>query len=165
MPLQTLVLLVLLKQQTAIFFVWPKISVKFGINELVSLSQIIPPNIHMLKDTSLLGSFLLFSALLCKIAALRSFSLDKLHYWRESASGMSSLAYFLSKDTIENFNTVIKPAVYLSMFYFFTNPRSSFADNYTVLFSLVYCVTGIAYALAIVFEPGTAQLVSNRSTL
>ncbi|XP_041022932.1 ABC transporter G family member 24-like isoform X2 [Juglans microcarpa x Juglans regia] len=99
-------------------------------------------------------------SLLCKIAALRSFSLDKLHYWRESASGISSLAYFLSKDTIDHFNTVIKPAVYLSMFYFFTNPRSSFADNYIVLFCLVYCVTGIAHSLAIVFEPGTAQLCS-----
>lgn len=102
----------------------------------------------------------LFSALLCKISALRTFSLDKLHYWRESASGMSSLAYFLSKDTIDHFNTVIKPLVYLSMFYFFNNPRSSVTDNYLVLISLVYCVTGIAYALAIFLEPGPAQLVS-----
>nr|KYP53068.1 ABC transporter G family member 28 [Cajanus cajan] len=99
-------------------------------------------------------------SLLCKIAALRSFSLDKLHYWRESDSGMSSLAYFLSKDTIDHFNTVIKPVVYLSMFYFFTNPRSTFADNYVVLLCLVYCVTGIAYALSILFEPGAAQLWS-----
>ena len=97
---------------------------------------------------------------MCKIAALRSFSLEKLHYWRESDSGMSSLAYFLSKDTIDHFNTVIKPVVYLSMFYFFTNPRSTFADNYIVLLCLVYCVTGIAYALSIFFEPGAAQLVS-----
>ncbi|KAM2198559.1 hypothetical protein ACFX1Q_001821 [Malus domestica] len=99
-------------------------------------------------------------SLLCKIAALRSFSLDRLHYWRESASGMSSLAYFLAKDTIDHFNTMIKPVVYLSMFYFFTNPRSSFADNYVVLVCLVYCVTGIAYALAIFFEQGAAQLSS-----
>ncbi|KAL2324824.1 hypothetical protein Fmac_023882 [Flemingia macrophylla] len=99
-------------------------------------------------------------SLLCKIAALRSFSLDKLHYWRESDSGMSSLAYFLSKDTIDHFNTVIKPVVYLSMFYFFTNPRSTFADNYVALLCLVYCVTGIAYALSILFEPGAAQLWS-----
>ncbi|KAK8468172.1 hypothetical protein PHAVU_007G243200 [Phaseolus vulgaris] len=98
--------------------------------------------------------------LLCKISALRSFSLDKLHYWRESDSGMSSLAYFLSKDTIDLFNTVIKPVVYLSMFYFFTYPRSSFADNYIVLLCLVYCVTGIAYVLAILFQPGAAQLWS-----
>ncbi|KAJ4845800.1 ABC transporter G member 28 [Turnera subulata] len=97
-------------------------------------------------------------SLLCKIAALRSFSLDKLQYWRESSSGMSSLAYFLAKDTIDHFNTVIKPAVYLSMFYFLTNPRSSFTDNYIVLLCLVYCVTGIAYALAVSFEPGPAQL-------
>ncbi|XXG45432.1 hypothetical protein AAC387_Pa02g0515 [Persea americana] len=99
-------------------------------------------------------------SLLCKIAALRSFSLDKLHYWRESASGMSSLAYFLSKDTIDHFNTVIKPVVYLSMFYFFNNPRSSFTDNYVILLCLVYCVTGIAYAFAIFLEPGPAQLWS-----
>ncbi|OVA18036.1 ABC transporter-like [Macleaya cordata] len=99
-------------------------------------------------------------SLLCKIAALRSFSLDKLMYWRESASGMSSLAYFLSKDTVDHFNTLVKPVVYLSMFYFFNNPRSSFIDNYIVLVCLVYCVTGIAYAFAIFLEPGAAQLWS-----
>ncbi|KAK3042559.1 hypothetical protein RJ639_001553, partial [Escallonia herrerae] len=99
-------------------------------------------------------------ALLSKIAALRSFSLDKLHYWRESASGISSLAYFLAKDTIDHFNTIVKPVVYLSMFYFFNNPRSTFLDNYIVLVCLVYCVTGIAYALAIYLEPGSAQLWS-----
>ncbi|CAL5404537.1 unnamed protein product [Camellia sinensis] len=97
-------------------------------------------------------------SLLCKIAALRSFSLDKLQYWRESASGISSLAHFLAKDTIDHFNTAIKPVVYLSMFYFFSNPRSSFVDNYTVLVCLVYCVTGIGYALAIFLEPGPSQL-------
>lgn len=74
---------------------------------------------------------------------------------------MSSLAYFLAKDTIDHFNTLVKPMVYLSMFYFLTNPRSSFADNYVVLLCLVYCVTGIAYALAILFEQGAAQLVRN----
>lgn len=99
-------------------------------------------------------------SLLCKIAALRSFSMDKLQYWRESASGISSLAHFVAKDTIDQFNTVIKPAVYLSMFYFFKNPRSSFTDNYVVLLCLVYCVTGIAYVLAIFLEPGPSQLLS-----
>lgn len=99
-------------------------------------------------------------SLLCKIAALRSFSLDKLQYARESAAGISSLAHFLAKDTIDHFNTVIKPVVYLSMYYFFSNPRSSFADNYVVLLCLVYCVTGMAYILAIFLEPGSSQLLS-----
>ncbi|KAJ8899734.1 hypothetical protein K2173_019433 [Erythroxylum novogranatense] len=99
-------------------------------------------------------------SLLCMIAALRSFSLDKLHYWRESASGISSLAYFLSKDTLDHFNTLIKPLVYLSMFYFFNNPRSTFQDNYVVLLCLVYCVTGIAYVFAIYLAPSPAQLWS-----
>ncbi|KAJ8424571.1 hypothetical protein Cgig2_027866 [Carnegiea gigantea] len=99
-------------------------------------------------------------SLLCKIAALRSFALDKLHYWRESASGISSLAHFLAKDTVDHFNTIVKPLVYLSMFYFFNNPRSTILENYLVLICLVYCVTGIAYVLAICFEPGPAQLWS-----
>ncbi|XP_078177344.1 ABC transporter G family member 28-like [Carex rostrata] len=99
-------------------------------------------------------------SLLCKIGALRSFSLDKLHYWRERASGMSSLAYFLSKDTVDHFNTLVKPIVYLSMFYFFNNPRSSIFANYLILIALVYCVTGIAYTFAICFQPGSAQLWS-----
>ncbi|CAL5048026.1 unnamed protein product [Urochloa decumbens] len=99
-------------------------------------------------------------SLLCKIGALRSFSLEKIHYWRERASGMSSLAYFLSKDTIDHFNTIIKPIVYLSMFYFFNNPRSSIWENYVVLLALVYCVTGMGYTFAIFFQPGSAQLWS-----
>ncbi|GJM97345.1 hypothetical protein PR202_ga14265 [Eleusine coracana subsp. coracana] len=76
------------------------------------------------------------------------------------ASGMSSLAYFLSKDTIDHFNTIIKPMVYLSMFYFFNNPRSSIWENYVVLVALVYCVTGIGYTFAIFFQPSSAQLWS-----
>nr|XP_029149663.1 putative white-brown complex homolog protein 30 [Arachis hypogaea]XP_029154703.1 putative white-brown complex homolog protein 30 [Arachis hypogaea] len=99
-------------------------------------------------------------SLLCKIGALRSFSNDKLNYWRESASGISSLAHFLSKDTVDLFNTIIKPVVFLSMFYFFSNPRSSFASNYVVLLCLVYCVTGIAYIFAIYFAYSLAQLWS-----
>ncbi|MED6207119.1 putative white-brown complex protein 30 [Stylosanthes scabra] len=99
-------------------------------------------------------------SLLCKIAALRSFSLDKLQYWRESASGISNLAHFMSKDTVDHFNTIIKPVVYLSMFYFFSNPRSSFASNYVILLCLVYSATGMAYILAIYFTPSPAQLCS-----
>ncbi|KAL0407094.1 UNVERIFIED_CONTAM: ABC transporter G family member 28 [Sesamum latifolium] len=104
------------------------------------------------------------TSLLCKIAALRTFALDKLQYRRERASGISSLAHFVAKDTIDHFSTLIKPLVYLSMFYFFSNPRSLFFDNYIVLLCLVYCVTGAAYALAIFLEPGPSQLVINTST-
>uniref|UniRef100_A0A0E0KN27 ABC transporter domain-containing protein n=1 Tax=Oryza punctata TaxID=4537 RepID=A0A0E0KN27_ORYPU len=97
-------------------------------------------------------------SLLCKIAALRSFSLERLQYLRERESGMSSLAYFLARDTIDHFSTAVKPIVYLSMFYYFNNPRSTITGNYIVLLALVYCVTGIGYTFAICFNPGSAQL-------
>lgn len=95
------------------------------------------------------------------IASLRTFSNDKLTFWRESASGINRVAYFLAKDVVDLFNVVIKPVIYLSMFYFFSNPRSTFASNFTVTLVLVYCVTGIAYICSILLEPAPAQLVSS----
>lgn len=85
--------------------------------------------------------------------------MDKLHYRRESESGMSTLAYFLSKDTVDLFNVLIKPLVFLSMFYSFSNPRSTFPENYIILLCLTYCVTGIGYVFAIALQPAQAQLV------
>lgn len=133
------------------------ISNNFCVNFVTVYLNLITKRIET-KDA--FAKLLSTAALLCKIGALRSFSLEKIHYWRERASGMSSLAYFLSKDTIDHFNTIIKPIVYLSMFYFFNNPRSSIWENYVVLLALVYCVTGIGYTFAIFFQPGSAQLVS-----
>ena len=68
---------------------------------------------------------------------------------------MSSLAYFLAKDKVDHFNTVIKLIVYLSMFYFFNNPRLIVADNYVILLAL----DTIGYTFAICFQPESAQLV------
>eukprot|EP00249_Psilotum_nudum_P017200 c26207_g2_i3 orf=1111-3885(+) len=99
-------------------------------------------------------------SLLCMISGLRTFSIDKLQYWRESSSGINRVAYFLAKDTVDHFNTIVKPMVYLSMFYFFNTPRSTFVENYIVTIALVYCVVGISYIFAITLENGPAQLWS-----
>lgn len=99
-------------------------------------------------------------SLLCQIGSLKSFQLERLEYLRERASGMSTAAYFLARDTIDHFNTIVKPGIYLSMFYFFNNPRSSIQDNYVILLALVYCVTGIGYTFAVSFQPSSAQLWS-----
>lgn len=108
---------------------------------------------------------LYFAALLCKISAIRSFSMDKLHFKRECDAGMSTLAYFLSKDTIDLFNILIKPLVFLSMFYSFSNPRSTFPENYIIVLCLMYCVTGIGYVFAIALQPAQAQLVANSHSI
>uniref|UniRef100_A0A0E0BB15 ABC transporter domain-containing protein n=1 Tax=Oryza glumipatula TaxID=40148 RepID=A0A0E0BB15_9ORYZ len=52
------------------------------------------------------GYTIIAVSLLCQLAALRSFSPERLQYWRERESGMSTLAYFLARDTIDHFNTL-----------------------------------------------------------
>jgi hypothetical protein len=94
------------------------------------------------------------------IASLRTFSQEKLQFWRESASGINRVAYFLAKDTVDLFNVLVKPVIYLSMFFYFSNPRSSFLENFEITVALVYCVTGIAYIFAILLQPAPAQLWS-----
>jgi len=98
------------------------------------------------------------------IASLRTFSQEKLQFWRESASGINRVAYFLAKDTVDLFNVLVKPVIYLSMFYYFSNPRSSFLENFEITVVFVYCVTGIAYIFAILLQPAPAQLVMFRGT-
>lgn len=137
----------------------PYFYIAYLISSYSDLFSLMPLLLHNL--ISFFNLCIKFAALLCKISALRSFTLDRLQFCRESSSGISTLAYFLAKDSIDHFNTIVKPLVYLSMFFFFSNPRSSFIDNYTVLVCLVYCVTGIAYIFAIFLEPSPAQLVSN----
>ena len=127
--------------------------------QFVSSDIYLPLYFHHEHDERFTDISYCHAALLCKIAALRSFSLERLQYFRERESGMSSLAYFLARDTIDHFSIVVKPIIYLSMFYYFNNPRSTMADNYIVLLALVYCVTGIGYTFAICFSPGSAQLV------
>ncbi|CAM6065922.1 unnamed protein product [Sphagnum tenellum] len=117
-----------------------------------------------MKDANLGSQGYIFTitaiALLSMIAALRTFSVDKLQFWRESASGINRTAFFLAKDVVDLFNVGLKPLIYLSMFYFLSTPRSTFLDNYIVTLVLVYCVTGISYIIAILFEPVPAQLWS-----
>ncbi|CAM6102781.1 unnamed protein product [Calypogeia fissa] len=98
-------------------------------------------------------------ALLVMIASLRTFTMDKLQFWRESSSGVNRLAYFLAKDTVDHFNTILKPVVYLCTFYFYNDPRATFSSNYIITLALTYCCTGIAYVVAILLKPQPAQLV------
>ncbi|CAM6100951.1 unnamed protein product [Calypogeia fissa] len=98
-------------------------------------------------------------ALLIMIASLRTFTVDKLQFWRESSSGVNKLACFLAKDTVDHFNTILKPVVYLSTFYFYNDPRATFSSNYVITLALTYCCTGIAYVVAILLKPQPAQLI------
>eukprot|EP00850_Spirogloea_muscicola_P018499 SM000170S02671 [mRNA] locus=s170:128164:135959:+ [translate_table: standard] len=103
---------------------------------------------------------LLSMSLVAMIAGLRTFGADMGTFWRESASGINRISFFLAKDVLDLTNVFLKPAVYLSVFYFFTNPRSTFTANYIVMLALVYTCTGIAYVLSIVMQPAAAQLAS-----
>ncbi|GAQ81712.1 ABC transporter G family [Klebsormidium nitens] len=118
-----------------------------------------------LGGSTLIQESILSLALLSKLGVLRTFGADKLNFWRESASGVSRPAYFLAKDASDHVHTLGKSYVYMSIFYYFKNMRSTFHDNIVVTLALSYCCTGIGYVLSIVFKPASAQLSAAMTAL
>lgn len=49
-----------------------------------------------------------YVALLAMIAGLRTFNLDTLNFYRESASGINKLAYFLAKDLSDVSSSILR---------------------------------------------------------
>lgn len=97
-------------------------------------------------------------ALTSTIAALKVFGDEKAVFRRENEAGMSSLAYFTSKNLAQTFSLITAPLVYLSIFYSLFVPRASFIEYYFALLVIVYTGYGFGYFISIVFG-SFAQLV------
>lgn len=96
--------------------------------------------------------------LLSTVGALSTFGKDRVVFFRESASGLNRLAYFLALDTFDHTGTVMRSAIYFVMYYSFASPRAVIWQMLLVSIAITYCCTGIAYLLSQVMEPSAAQL-------
>lgn len=98
-------------------------------------------------------------ALTSTITALKTFGSETAVFRRENEAGMSSLAYFLSKNLAQTFTILSAPLVYLSIFYSLFVPRGRFYEYYFALLVIVYTSFGYGYFISIVFG-NFSQLVS-----
>eukprot|EP00854_Cymbomonas_tetramitiformis_P031463 gene31463-39574_t len=96
--------------------------------------------------------------LLSTVSALKTFGRDRVVYWREASSGLNPLSFFAALDTFDYTGVVIKPAVFLALYYTFTQPRGDLFAYYLVTACIVYCCTGLAYLLSLTQELASAQL-------
>ncbi len=66
------------------------------------------------------------------VTHLRTFSQNRVLLWREAASGMSVLAYYLSQNIIDQIWVFTAPALSLGVYYYLTLPRMPFSEFYVV---------------------------------
>ncbi|KAG2436216.1 hypothetical protein HXX76_006528 [Chlamydomonas incerta] len=87
------------------------------------------------------------------VTHLRTFSQNRVLLWREAASGMSVLAYYLSQNIIDQIWVFAAPALSLGVYYYLTLPRMPFSEFYVVGVFVCWWASGMAYLVSAVLPP------------
>jgi len=77
--------------------------------------------------------------------AVRTFSNEKIIYWREASSGENTIAYFLAKCLADIPNMAMGSVVLLSVFFMIASPHGNFVDYLGAVFLLEFAVYGVGY--------------------
>jgi hypothetical protein len=83
---------------------------------------------------------------------------ERVTYWRESTTGINSLAFFLGKNLSTLQMVLLPPFVFLSIFYLLISPRSNFWYMYAIMIGTQYACTGAGHLISLVFVPQNALL-------
>jgi hypothetical protein len=94
------------------------------------------------------------------LAALRAFGNDRPVFWREAASGVNRLSFFLGVNIAYLPILVLMPLIYLSLFYTFTAPRAALSVHYTVVLMTMWATSGLGYLISMIFQPRNAQMAA-----
>jgi ABC-type multidrug transport system ATPase subunit len=112
------------------------------------------------EDTYVLQFALMNMALgLTAVAgALPTFGDERVQFWRESRTGLNSLAFFLGKNLAGIPMIIIPPLFLLSIFYFLTTPGAGFFQMYAVLLVVQFTCVAVGYLISLLMAPANALL-------
>jgi hypothetical protein len=93
-------------------------------------------------------------------SSTRTFGNERIVFWRESASGLNRLAYFLAKNLSEVPRLVFIPLYWQMIFQATTAVVSTHngGTEYVVLLAAVWAVSGMGYLVSLLLKPTTSQL-------
>eukprot|EP01155_Anaeramoeba_flamelloides_P023511 Anaeramoba_flamelloidesa807698_426.p1 GENE.a807698_426~~a807698_426.p1 ORF type:complete len:1402 (+),score=332.06 a807698_426:290-4207(+) len=99
-------------------------------------------------------------ALTSTMASLKIFGKEKVVYWRESASGLNSFAYFVAKNFASIPSQLLQPAVFLSIYYALVKPRISVMGLYGVLLLIQLTGSALGQLISVLFPASVSQLAA-----
>eukprot|EP01117_Protostelium_nocturnum_P015602 TRINITY_DN6062_c1_g2_i2.p1 TRINITY_DN6062_c1_g2~~TRINITY_DN6062_c1_g2_i2.p1 ORF type:complete len:1280 (+),score=361.96 TRINITY_DN6062_c1_g2_i2:135-3974(+) len=107
----------------------------------------------------------LVASLTSMVISLRLFGAEKPVFWRESASGMSSISYFFGKNFASFPSYIITSVIFLLFYYSISQPRGSYEMYFWILIVNHFCISGLAHFLSVIMHPHKAQLFGVIATM
>jgi len=91
-------------------------------------------------------------------AHLRAFGKDRIVFWRESASGLTTSSFFIAQNLVYLLDILLKSAFWVFMLIVFTRPRQSFLIFWNAQVAAMWAVSGFTYVISTNIEPTKAFL-------
>ena len=104
---------------------------------------------------------ILFFGCLSVVGSLKCFGSERLIFWRESASGVYTMAFFVSQNLVELPVVLLKPLIYVWVYYALAMPPISSESAFIgIMIGLSWSCSGYGYVLSIVLPAKNATLTS-----
>ncbi|KAL9979697.1 hypothetical protein ACROYT_G017399 [Oculina patagonica] len=94
------------------------------------------------------------------LSSLRCFGSNRATFWREAASGINRVSYFVAVNVAQIPIILITPIVYLSLLYPLVAPRGYFRHHYFATLGAQFACTGVGYCISAIFSPKNSQMAS-----
>jgi hypothetical protein len=104
--------------------------------------------ISQMMITALCFTFSIVLGTASTVAAIRTFGEERPVFWREAASGRSSIAYFIGKNIADLPLIILNGLLYTSFFYVLSEPRGSFWSYLFVSTLLIFAGYALGYIVS-----------------
>ena len=98
-------------------------------------------------------------------AGVKIFSEEREVYWRETAAGHNTLAYYIGKLISSTHRFVISSLHFAALMFLFANPNITFWKFFLITLLQFFCVYGLAYVVAMFVRRENASLFAVVTTI
>ncbi|BDA44911.1 probable broad substrate specificity ATP-binding cassette transporter at N-terminal half [Coccomyxa sp. Obi] len=99
-------------------------------------------------------------AAISTVASLQVFGKDRLIFWRESASGLRTGAFFFGHQVMHLIDIVVQPAIFMSVYYTLTLPEIKFINYYIISLGVTWYTSGLGYVMSVMLEQQNSMVAS-----
>lgn len=94
------------------------------------------------------------------INATYTFGRDRAVYYREVASGIHPLPFFLAKCTHDLWNILLQTMIFMTFYYLLAPPAASFGFMFGVFFSMLFAAFGMGYLISVLVTMDKAKVMA-----
>mmetsp|Transcript_74372 Transcript_74372/g.234937 ORF Transcript_74372/g.234937 Transcript_74372/m.234937 type:complete len:499 (-) Transcript_74372:86-1582(-) len=99
-------------------------------------------------------------ALLTSVFCLRTFGSDRPLFWRESASGLSVMAFFLARVLVNFVDLMLQCFLLAAVYYFIRQSTLDFGDFFVPFVLVTFASSGVGYLLSVTLPPQHGPFVA-----